>query len=230
MIVFALILPALLCDASTAGRAVASTPRAAASDGPSSRRLASCADSTFWNLGLDTGKGGDATKDCSWVARTNVATRCGRGSAAAECPATCGTCPTEEPPAAEPGCSDSTSWQLGNSATKTCAWVAERPNKIAIRCGRGTAADECKATCGTCDDPGQDTSPPTSAPECSDATSFKDIKDKTRECSWVAKRTDSRCKKYADSCRATCGLCAPDTIFMHGREYSKASTCCGDTC
>ncbi|KAJ8601899.1 hypothetical protein CTAYLR_002678 [Chrysophaeum taylorii] len=99
---------------------------------------AGCTDSTTWY------KRGDPSKDCAWVA--DYVPRCdARGEdgglvtyAEYSCPAACGGT-----------CSDSTSWYLKSSSSKTCAWVAVYPEVRCTRMGADgmNASDACPTAC-----------------------------------------------------------------------------------
>ena len=49
-------------------------------------------------------------------------------------------------------------------------------------------------------------SSPSQDPSCEDADSFQH-KNKTRDCSWVAKKSKNRCRKFSEHCPVTCNTC-----------------------
>lgn len=107
-------------------------------------------------------------------------------------------------------CEDSTSWFINDSPSKDCALVAKNPDG---RCdktnGDGVEGwDACPVSCGTCDA----TPAPTSW--CQDSGSWHMAGSPHKDCDYVMKNPDSRCKKKDDhdvkakhACHASCDTC-----------------------
>ena len=117
-------------------------------------------------------------------------------------PGTSPSPPVSAPTTPPGGCEDASSFKVKNK-TRDCSWVASKKTQ---RCKK--FSENCPVTCGTC---GASPSPPVSAPTtppggCEDASSFK-VKNKTRDCSWVASKKTQRCKKFSENCPVTCGTC-----------------------
>jgi len=122
--------------------------------------------------------------------------------------------------ASAPSCQDDALFRFEGDPTKSCQWVAQKPNK---RCAKSDPNDEksvreaCPTTCEACcqddcgDPPGPlptppptppPSSPPSSAPtsevpspSCQDDPLFRFEGDPVKNCQWAAQKPNKRCDK-----------------------------------
>jgi len=160
---------------------------------------------------------GSPHKDCDYVMK-NPDSRCKKKDdhdvkAKHACHASCDTCDLledeDEDEDDDPDCQDSTTWYR-NHPSKDCDHVAKSPD---TRCAKDNddgvlASVACPAACDMCDA----TPAPTSS--CRDSGSWYMAGSPHKDCDYVMKNPDSRCKKKDDhgvkakhACLATCEAC-----------------------
>ncbi|KAK7230286.1 subtilisin-like serine protease [Aureococcus anophagefferens] len=110
----------------------------------------SCADSPSWYQGTKK------SKTCAWVAekpksrcKDTIKSRDGV-TASVACPEACDACPADVGDAAP--CEDSPTWYQGKKTTRTCAWVAKKPEKYCAFESRAKvpASAACPVACDSC--------------------------------------------------------------------------------
>ncbi|KAH8045820.1 hypothetical protein JL720_16564 [Aureococcus anophagefferens] len=170
-----------------------------------------CQDSGSWHMA------GSPHKDCDYVMK-NPDSRCKKKDdhdvkAKHACHASCDTCDLledeDEDEDDDPDCQDSTTWYR-NHPSKDCDHVAKSPD---TRCAKDNddgvfASVACPKACGTCDE----TPAPTGS--CQDSGSWYMAGSPHKDCDYVMKNMDSRCKKKDDhdvkakhACPVSCDTC-----------------------
>ncbi|EGB02465.1 hypothetical protein AURANDRAFT_72850, partial [Aureococcus anophagefferens] len=160
---------------------------------------------------------GSPHKDCDYVMK-NPDSRCKKKDdhdvkAKHACHASCDTCDLledeDEDEDDDPDCQDSTTWYR-NHPSKDCDHVAKSPD---TRCAKDNddgvfASVACPKACGTCDE----TPAPTGS--CQDSGSWYMAGSPHKDCDYVMKNMDSRCKKKDDhdvkakhACPVSCDTC-----------------------
>mmetsp|Transcript_18644 Transcript_18644/g.28091 ORF Transcript_18644/g.28091 Transcript_18644/m.28091 type:complete len:482 (-) Transcript_18644:420-1865(-) len=117
------------------------------------------------------------------------------------------------------GCSDSTSWYKKGDTSKTCDWVAGKPDTRCNVKGEESirASYACPGTCGT---------------TCYDNPNWYKNGDPSKDCSWVHRFSQKRCfvKGYdgtlaSYSCATTCGSDAHMDSFSWYKEGDPSKDC-----
>jgi len=147
---------------------------------------------------------GKEKNTCDWIAK-QPEKRCGKKDEAGavaldECPVACGSCPA---------CNDDADWRLNNG--KDCAFVAENPERRCDRKGADgrRASEACPGACGTCDETRAPTAFSTPKPStCPASTSWHFAGNPQRDCAYVGKRPETRCRKKDEA-----GVRAEDACF-----------------
>mmetsp|Transcript_6632 Transcript_6632/g.7709 ORF Transcript_6632/g.7709 Transcript_6632/m.7709 type:complete len:528 (+) Transcript_6632:87-1670(+) len=124
----------------------------------------------------------------------------------------------------EESCMDNSDYRFRDKEKKDCEWVAEdtdkRCKKKVIKSGNVKVFEECRMTCGDCEESESESDSDEEEFDCEDDDDF-DFKGKTgKDCDWVKEKIEQQglefCKQKAkkkkkkkikDFCKMTCGNC-----------------------